>query len=341
MSNLEKQTQEELVIRKAKYRVKNAEGKYELVYLETSADQVEETADRVFVTPAEKTQITTNKEAIDTINGKIDVINGLETQAGSIAKALKDAKDYTDSEITKINGVNSALEGRVAANEAAVATVDSRIETAKSEVQGNVNTLSEKVSTNTNDIANLKDAVANKNNNTIVVDTEAEISTANAEPKVGDLAFVITSKRAYIYKGVEEQTVKAVPAGWVVFDEITNELDLVDYLKKSEAETLYRKLANKIAENDLTTELAQKINDKVDATHVSGAVEAAKTELNKSISANDTAIKQEVTNRTSEITRVEGLTTAISQRLDKFVPSVSAVEPVGAETGHVWLEIQA
>ena len=51
-------------IRKAKYRVKNAQGQYEVVYLETSADQVEQTADRVFVTPAEKSQITTNQQAI-------------------------------------------------------------------------------------------------------------------------------------------------------------------------------------------------------------------------------------------------------------------------------------
>ena len=55
MSTFEKQVLEETaVIRKAKYKVKNAEGKYEVVYLETSAGQVEETAERVFVSPAEK-----------------------------------------------------------------------------------------------------------------------------------------------------------------------------------------------------------------------------------------------------------------------------------------------
>ena len=59
MSNM-KQTQDELVVRKAKYRVKNAEGKYEVVYLETSADQVETDSERQFVSEAEKTQFNEN-----------------------------------------------------------------------------------------------------------------------------------------------------------------------------------------------------------------------------------------------------------------------------------------
>lgn len=47
-------------IRKAKYRVKNSEGEYEVVYLETSADQVECDEQRQFVTEAEKTQFNEN-----------------------------------------------------------------------------------------------------------------------------------------------------------------------------------------------------------------------------------------------------------------------------------------
>ena len=47
-------------IRKAKYRVKNSEGEYEVVYLETSADQVECDEQRQFVTQAEKTKFNEN-----------------------------------------------------------------------------------------------------------------------------------------------------------------------------------------------------------------------------------------------------------------------------------------
>ena len=342
MSNLEKQMQEELVIRKAKYRVKNAEGKYEVVYLETSADQVEETADRVFVTPDEKSQITANKEAIaaetqarteavSAINGKLDTINGNESTPGSINKALKDAKDYADAKVQEVNSANASLAKRVTTNEGA--------------------------------ISDLRDAISNKNSNTIVVETEAEIATANAAPKVGDLAYVITSKRAYIYKGVEALTAKNAPAGWVVFDEITNELDLVDYLKKTDAEALYRKSADKIAEGDLAVELSTKINDKADASYVNtelakkatpDQITAAVSPVSNKANTNESAIAKEVTDRKGEITRVEGLVSAettartqaisavdtkLTQRVDKFVPSVSSEEPVGTETGHVWLEI--
>ena len=311
MSQFEKELREELTIRKAKYRVKNSEGKYEVVYLETSADQVEETSDRVFVTPAEKSQITSNKEAIaaetqarteavNGINGKLDVINGSEETTGSISKALKDAKAYADEKVQEVNGANSALSKRVEANETALGLVDGKISTAKTgavedaktytdaeitkidtaykaadtkvledakadaqakvqeaktELDNSINTLKGRVTTNESDIQNLKNAVANKNNNTIVVNTEDEIATTNANPKVGDMAYVISTKRAYIFKGAEALPAKAVPQGWVVFDEITSELDLVNYLKKSEADTTYRKLADKIAEADLATEL--------------------------------------------------------------------------------------
>ena len=156
MSQFEKELREGLTIRKAKYRVKNSAGKYEVVYLETSADQVEQTSDRVFVTPEEKTQITSNKEAIaaetqaretavNAINGKLDVINGNEETTGSISKALKDAKAYTDEKVLEVNGANSALSKRVEANEAALGTVDTRIATAKGEAinTSNAHTTSE------------------------------------------------------------------------------------------------------------------------------------------------------------------------------------------------------
>ena len=447
MSKLEKELREEVAIKKAKYRVKNSEGKYEVVYLETSADQVEQTSDRVFVTPAEKTQITTNKEAIaaetqarteavNAINGKLNVINGNEETAGSISKALKDAKAYTDKKVQEVNGANAALAGRVEANEAALGTVDTRIAAAKneavesaktytngqistidaaykaadtkvledakadaaekvrvakealessisgvdgkvtaakSELQGNIDTLAGRVSTNESAISDLRDAISNKNSNTIVVNTEDEIATANANPKVGDMAYVISSKRAYIYKGVEALSVKAVPQGWVVFDEITSELDLVNYLKKSEAEATYRKLSAKIAEVDLATDLSSKINGKADTSYVNtelakkatpAQITEAVNPVSQKANANESAIAREVTNRQGEITRVEGLVTSVdgkvnglstslteketalkaedtklNNRISKFAPVVAKEEPTETEAGHVWLQL--
>lgn len=426
MSQFEKELREELTIRKAKYRVKNSAGKYEVVYLETSADQVEETSDRVFVTPEEKTQITSNKEAIaaetqarteavNAINGKLDVINGNEETTGSISKALKDAKAYTDGKVQEVNGANAALSEKVEANKAALGTVDTRIATAKGEaiesaktytdgeigkidaaykaadtkvledakadaqakvqeakttLQGNIDTLAGRVSTNESEISKLKDAVSNKNSNTIVVETEDEIATENPNPKVGDLAYVISSKRAYIFKGVSAIAVKSVPQGWVVFDEITSELDLVDYLKKDEAEATYRKLSDKIAEADLATELSTKINNKADKSYVDTQLEGKTTEayVNSKVeevvapvrtesAQNKANIAKEVSDRTAEITRVEGLVsninnslteketalkaedTKLNNRINKFVPVVAKEEPTETEAGHVWLQL--
>ena len=450
MSKFEKELREELAIRKAKYRVKNSDGKYEVVYLETSADQVEETHDRVFVTPQEKTQITSNKEAIaneasareaadNLLSGRLDVVEG--TGEGSIKKALQDAKSYTDTKISEVNDANEALEERVEANETALGLVDGKISTAKTEaidaanahtnseiskidaaykaadvqtlesaksyadtkigeaktalessistvdkkvdstkveLQGNIDTLAGRVSVNESDIQNLKDAVSNKNNNTIVVNTEDEIATANANPKVGDMAYVISSKRAYIFKGVNALSVKAVPQGWVVFDEITSELDLVDYLKKDEAEATYRKLSVKIAESDLATELVNKIDAKADKSYVDGElakktneayvnskVEEVVAPVRTESAQNKANIAKEVQDRTAEITRVEGVITSsvnaakqeltssltekekalkaedakLNNKISKFATVVSAVEPVDTEAGHVWLEL--
>ena len=433
MSQFEKELREELTIRKAKYRVKNSEGKYEVVYLETSADQVEQTSDRVFVTPAEKSQITSNKEAIaaetqarteavNAINGKLDVINGNEETTGSISKALKDAKAYADEKVQEVNEANSDLSERVDANEAALGTVDTRIATAKTDaidtakahtnseiskiytaykaadakvledakadaqakvqeakaalegsintVDGKVTALTSKVSANESEISKLKDAVSNKNSNTIVVETEAEIAVENPTPKVGDLAYVISSKRAYIYKGVEALTAKNAPEGWVVFDEITNELDLVNYLKKSEAESTYRKLVDKIAESDLATDLSSKINGKADTSYVNtelakkatpAQITEAVTPVSEKADANAQAIATETSNRVSEISRVEGIVTSkvgevnstlteketalkaedakLNNRISKFAPVVSNEEPADTEAGHVWLEL--
>lgn len=450
MSKFEKELREELAIRKAKYRVKNSNGKYEVVYLETSADQVEETSDRVFVTPAEKSQITSNKEAItaetqarenadNLLSGRLDVVEG--TGEGSIKKALQDAKSYTDTKISEVNDANEALEERVEANETAlglvdgkistakkdaidtakahtnseiskidvaykaadvqtlesaksyadtkigeaksalertISAVDSKVDSAKTELQDNIDTLAGRVSTNESDIQNLKDAVSNKNNNTIVVNNEDEIAVANPNPKVGDMAYVISSKRAYIFKGVNALSAKSVPQGWVVFDEITSELDLVDYLKKTDAEATYRKLSVKIAESDLATELSTKINNKADKSYVDTQLEGKTTEdyVNSKVeevvapvrtesAQNKLDITQEVQNRTAEIARVEGVITSsvnaakqeltssltekeaalkaedtkLNNRINKFAPVVSNEEPTNTEAGHVWLEL--
>ena len=96
-------------------------------------------------------------------------------------------------------------------------------------------------------------------------------------------------------------------------------LDLVNYLKKSEAESTYRKLVDKIAESDLATDLSSKINGKADTSYVNtelakkatpAQITAAVTPVSEKADANAQAIATETSNRVSEISRVEGIVTS-------------------------------
>lgn len=332
-----------------------------------------------------KTKVEANKAALGTVDTRIATAKG---------EAVESAKTYTNGEIGKIDAAYKAADAKVledakadaqakvheakTALEASINNAYAKIDSNKAELENSINTLKGRVTTNESDIQNLKNTVANKNNNTIVVNTEDEIVTTNANPKVGDMAYVISTKRAYIFKGVDVLSAKAVPQGWVVFDEITSELDLVNYLKKSEADTTYRKLSAKIAEVDLATELVGKINNKADKSYVDGEL-AGKTDeayVNSKVeevvapvrtesAQNKANIAKEVEDRKAEITRVEGVITSsvnaakqeltsslteketalkaedakLNNRISKFVPVVSNVEPEDTEAGHVWLEL--
>ena len=321
-----------------------------------------------------KTKVEANEAALGLVDGKI---------AAAKSEAINTSNAHTTSEIAKIDAAYKAAD--VQTLESAKSYADTKIGEAKTALEGSIATvdgkvtaLTSKVSANETAISNLRDAISNKNSNTIVVNTEDEIATANANPKVGDMAYVISSKRAYIYKGVEALSVKAVPQGWVVFDEITSELDLVNYLKKSEAEATYRKLSAKIAEVDLATELVGKINNKADKSYVDGElagktneayvnskVEEVVAPVRTESAQNKANITKEVEDRKTEITRVEGVITSsvnaakqeltsslteketalkaedtkLNNRISKFAPVVSNVEPEDTEAGHVWLEL--
>lgn len=312
------------IIKKAKYNVKNAEGQYELVYLETSADQVEETADRKFITPAEKTQITNNKNAINqevadrkaadnTLAGRLDVVQG--TGEGSVKKALSDAKAYTDSEIARVNGDNSSLAGRM------------------NTAESNINTLKGQVGTAQTDINNLKDAVANKNSNTIVVNTISEIQTNNPNPKVGDMAYVIDIKKAYIYKGAgAKASTPTPPTGWMIFDEITTELDLTAYLKIADANAKFRDKNTKIGEVDLASDFINKVNSKANTSYVDTTAENKVSPVRDKANKVEADLTAEINNRKAEDTR-------LNSRISKLIPTVASAEPAGTEVGHVWLQV--
>lgn len=330
-----------LEVKKAKYKVKNSSGTYDLVYLETSADQVQETEDKVFVSPAEKGKIA----EIDTIKGQIAVINGEDAQEGSIKKALKDAKGYTDSKFGEVDG-----------------KIDQKVNAAKDELNGTITELTGRVETNEGAITELREAIAQKGSRTVVVETEEEIAGANPEPQVGDMAYVINSKRAYIYKGVEVY-VGGAPEGWIVFDEITSEVDLVNYLKKGEADSTYLKKTDAESTYLKTATANSDFLKKTDAESTYLKTETANTDFLKKAEAEGTYFKktdkvaetnlhedlQGKINGKLDASAVDGKIDAklnpvkneLNTKIDNLVPVMQAEEPEGKATGHVWLEIAA
>ena len=275
------------------------------------------------ITAAKTSAVSEAKSHTNTEISKLDA-----AYKAADVKVLDDAKAYTN---TKVGELNTSLTQSINAVDVKADGINTKVVA----VEGNVAALTQRVSTNESDIANLKDAVANKNNNTVVVDTEAEIASANTNPKVGDIAFVVSSKRAYIFKGVAAIAVEDVPAGWVVFDEITNELDLKDYLKSADAASTYRRLDTKIAEGDLATELASKINNKADKSYVDGElakktneayvnakVEEVVSPVRTQATTNAGAIADLRNNLNDEVSRLEQLNSDSVSSLNRNIANV-------------------
>ena len=280
------------------------------------------------------------------------------------AQVLADAKAHTDSEVGKLNAnLTNSIN--------AVDTKADGINTKVVAVEGDVAALTERVSTNESDINNLKSLVSNKNNNTVVVNTQSEIAGANPNPKKGDLAFAVEDKKSFIFNGTE----------WVVFDEISSELDLVDYMKTADAKATFRKLSEKITYSDLESTLASKINNKADKSYVdtqlaektneayvNSKVEAVVAPVRTQAANNASAITDLRSDLDDEVSRLEQLSsdnfstlsrnieavdnkatdlsasltekeTALNNRISKFVPVLGNEEPQGTEAGHVWLEL--
>lgn len=333
-------------------------------------------------------RVTTNEGKLATVDSRI---------ADAKTEAVNTSKAHTNAEIAKIDTAYKAADVQVLKDakahaeskiaeakttlEASINAVDTKadgINTKVVAVEGSVTALTQRVSTNESDIANLKSAVSNKNNNTVVVNTQSEIAGANSNPKKGDLAFAVEDKKSFIFNGTE----------WVVFDEISSDLDLVDYLKKSDAEGLYRRKDVKIAEGDLHADLAGKLNAKADKSYVdtqlagktneayvNSKVETVVAPVRTQANQNKTDIADLRSNLDDEVSRLEQLSsdnfstlnrsveavdnkatalsaslteketalkaedTKLNNRISKFVPVLDSAEPQGTEAGHVWLEL--
>lgn len=121
---LEKDMHTLQVAKTAKYRVKNSEGNYDVIHLETSADQVITTAEKQFVSAAEKTAYAdkyTKAEMDATIAGVNDTITAHEADAVKHITAEErvswdsKAEGNHTHEIADLVGIQETIEDTVGA----------------------------------------------------------------------------------------------------------------------------------------------------------------------------------------------------------------------------------
>lgn len=389
--------------KKAKYRMKNENGEYDIIHFETSMKQVvgldevmanveESIADRY--TKAEtialfddvEAEIQSVEEIADGLNTRLTVaegevsklqsdladevnratsveaglqtqINGLDTKVEAINHAdtgiLANANAYTDSEIANlkdgaikdlsdrlanqgnnlqgsIDNLTGIVETNKVAIEETVSDLDGRVVVVEGKVSDLENTVEVLTTEDTRlaeEIQKVKDVLANKGSDTLVFATHDEFVNATLTPKIGDLAFVIESKRAYIYQGEQ---------GWILFDEISTEVDLVDYIKKAEVVESLSILNDKVAAE---TERASSVEAALQANidDLSNVVDGNVKNIGSLEAVVDThtdeinALKEETYTR-------EEVELLIDEAVTAQMAYIGANEPLGKKTGHIWIE---
>ena len=235
-----------------------------------------------------ETKVGEIESSVEAVEGRVDTLEGQMTQAQSDIAGLKAKDGQLEQSINShVGTLTQSIQNEVTRATGEEAAIRGELATAKQSLK--------------TEIQDIKSTIANTNSNTLVCSTMDEFNEAVASlnPKVGDLVFVVDVKKAFIYKGADAVAMLdiVVPEGWVLFDEISTELDLADYLTKANAQATYRAKAVAIVEGDLDSALQGKINGKADLTHV-----------------------------TSEVARVEGLATAVDGKVGALGGRVGVVE---------------
>ena len=235
-----------------------------------------------------ETKVGEIESSVEAVEGRVDTLEGQMTQAQSDIAGLKAKDGQLEQSITShVGTLTQTIEAEVSRATGEEAAIRGELAQAKGDLQGEINSL--------------KSAISDKNSSTLVYSTMDEFNgaVASLDPKVGDLVFVVDVKKAFIYKGADAVAMLdiVVPEGWVLFDEISTDVDLADYLTKADAQAKYRAKADAIVEGDLDSALQGKINGKADLSHV-----------------------------TSEVARVEGLVTTVDGKVDALGGRVGVVE---------------
>ena len=260
----------------------------------------------------------------------------LEKELDTLKKQLEKAIEINmlPTTIYKIDGKIEALENTVASNKAEVdgeiASLNGRVsglttrldvaETAIEDLRGaDAELMAE--------IQKVKDAVGAKNSNTLVFETREEFEAATLDPKVGDLIFIISEKKSHIWNG----------SSWILFDEITTEIDLQSYAKRSEVEGHVATLEGKItSEQERAMAAEQALADSIEAVNgVVGTHGERLTVLEGTVASQGEAIEA-LTQDTYTKAEVDKI---VDDAVTAQMSYCGKVEPTGKKVGHVFIEL--
>lgn len=298
---------------------------------------------------------------IDELEAKVEGFNHAETGILAASKAYTDGKiadvnasiealeeqlgaSNTDLE-GKVDALASVVESNKVAIEGTVASLDGRVATVEGKVgtlEGAVADLRGEDTRLAQEIQNVKDVIANQGSDTKVFANMDEFLGAGLSPKVGDLAFIIDIKKAFIFKGADAPMsldLPTPPAGWVLFDEISTEIDLVDYAKKSDVEGSMAGLDGKIvAETERAQGAEQALNGAIEGLRGVVTDNGAKITALEGITATHTDEINNLKETTFNQGEVEAL---IDSAVTAQMSYMGLVEPQGKKAGHVWIEVIA
>ena len=176
------------------------------------------------------------------------------------------------------------------------------------------------------EIQEIKHHFSNKGSDTLIFATRQAFEQAELSPKTGDLIYILDEKKAYIYSSDE----------FILFDEITTEEDLKDFIKTEEVETALGE-----TDSHLSTEIerAQSVEDDLKL-----GIETLNTEANTnsqvlvglqgSTQAHQTQIDKLAQDRYTE----EEVERLVDEAVKQQMAVLSEVQPEFGRIGHIWLE---
>lgn len=311
-----------MAIKKAKYRVKNSEGEYDVVYLETSVDQVE----GLDVEMGKKADQTAVEAEFQVVAGEIDAVETvaaglgerLTTAEHDIAKEVEDRQAAITAVQVEVATVAGNLTSEVERATAAEIALDERVDALESSVGGNVSELITQVQANTSNIAAIDAAYK---------DADANLQNA-IEGKVSQEDFSAEQTR------VDEALALKAGKTQVAFDIATAKGEANDYtdaeiVKVNETITALD-TAYKAADTALNNEILVAKNLANQAQADVGALELVvgdnKAAIEGTVSTLEGKVDGYIASNNTAVAGLQGEVDAVEGRLEVVEPKVTSLE---------------